>query len=238
VHVISPRIKHAYGTSFFASTGFYKPLPAQHGVAAESPSTVEDWLKAWLDRGTSRAGLAVKKLSARSAETLQRNDFPPLTRLERDGVDLYGHDGEVLDSGNVCERESVPEYQIGVLDVVLASDPVGNASSSASRLVRVLPGAEELSVAVRRDPDMVLGERGARGDVRVGSGETHLGRVRHELVRDGGHGYRVDHVGVGLGSARLTPVALTILKLLLASGLASAKPDTVMGVDFTRKPMP
>jgi hypothetical protein len=64
---ISPRIKHAYGTSFFASTDIYKPLPAQHEVAAESPSTVEDWLKAWLDRGTSRAGLAVKKLSARSA---------------------------------------------------------------------------------------------------------------------------------------------------------------------------
>lgn len=64
---LSPRIKHAYGTSFSASTDIYKPLPAQHEVTAESPSTVEDWLKAWLDRGTSRAGLAAKKLSARSA---------------------------------------------------------------------------------------------------------------------------------------------------------------------------
>jgi hypothetical protein len=89
-------------------------------------------------------------------------------------VSLDGHHGEVFDPWDVSECESVPKHYIGVLHVILASHPVGNSTRSASGLVGVLNGTEQLAVAVGSGPDVVLSERGAGCNVCIGGCQAHL----------------------------------------------------------------
>ena len=70
---------------------------------------------------------------------------------------LDRHNGEVLRPGVVGKTESVPEDNVGVLYIVLASSPLLD-TLALSALVGELAGGIELIVLVLSDPDIVLSE--------------------------------------------------------------------------------
>lgn len=116
---------------------------------------------------------------------------------------LDGHDGKVLDAGDVGEGKRVPEDDVGVGDVVPARDEGVDAARAAVGLVGELAGAVQLAVPVARHPDVVLREGRPPRNVRVRHREAQLARVRHQLVRDGRHGDGVNHVWVVLRESAL-----------------------------------
>jgi hypothetical protein len=156
------------------------PVP-QHEDGATS--IVELLLNAWLESGTSRAGLASKKLpDTESARRSRVSKVSRLTWLQGDHVRLHGHDGEVLHPRDVGQRKGVPEDDVGVVHVVAAAGKVLETLGVTIGLVGVLSRGEQLAILVRGDPDVVLGEVGAFGDDAVSPGQSHLARVGHQLV--------------------------------------------------------
>ena len=59
------------------------------------------------------------------------------------------------------ETKRVPEHEIGILDVVAASDPRADTVCASVRLVGVLSAGVELAIFVRSDVDVVFPELGA-----------------------------------------------------------------------------
>ena len=115
-----------------------------------------------------------------------------VVRLEVHLRDLGGHDGEVLDAGDVVEAERVPDDNVLVDDGGGVVDP-GLDAGAADGLVGVVAGGEELAVAVPGHPHGVLGELGAAPVPGARLGEEHLGADGDDLVADGGAadgGYR------------------------------------------------
>lgn len=89
-----------------------------------------------------------------------------VTRLERHGDNLTGHDGEILDTGGVCEGEGVPDDNVLVPCVfVFSGFDKGFDASAADGLVGERAARIELAVFVFGKPDCVVCEFGTAGVV-------------------------------------------------------------------------
>jgi hypothetical protein len=85
-----------------------------------------------------------------------------------------------------------PQHIVLVPGRLLLLDPGLQATSSATALVGVATGREELIVAVGRDPDIVVGKVGTGERSRVGVRQDALRRRHVDLVPDWLLGDRVD----------------------------------------------
>ena len=105
-------------------------------------------------------------------------------RLQTDLEDLTGHDGEVLDAGDMVDAELDPDDDVLVFDIVLARGPGAHARAAAG-LVGVPAAGVEFAVGVGGDVDVVVGELGALEVEAAGVGEHFLEGRGVDLVGDG-----------------------------------------------------
>lgn len=118
-----------------------------------------------------------------------------VVRLQVEGGNLGGHDGEVLNSGVVGEAKGVPDDNVVIDNVVPILDP-GLDTLSANGLVGVVTSREQLTVLVLGDPDRGLAELGSAPVPGTRLSEKHLRADGHKLVASGGQRHPVLHVGV------------------------------------------
>lgn len=104
----------------------------------------------------------------------------------------------------MCQAELDVAHDVGVLDGLVACDPVEDGAVvrvvlGACGLAHVVASGEDLVVLVGRDPETLAGEGGAVVDDAARLGHEQRAVVVEDLVGDGLLGRRVDAVGVGDG---------------------------------------